>query len=98
MPANSVYGHVRSINFKVKPIETERLHKSQDSFAKEGIQAEGGVVLVDQSDHTITKDERHEGVSSLNLMLDVKGRPKLKCLLHPATDFVVYFWDQPYEQ
>lgn len=53
------------VDLKVDHVEGEGLDEAEDGFAEEGVDAEGGAVLVEEGDDAVAEDDGDEGVGAL---------------------------------
>jgi hypothetical protein len=76
--------HIKSVDFKVKPVKRKSLYQTQDSFAKESVEAKGYSTLIQKRNDRVAKDKRDKGVCSLNLVLNILAGEEVKCGFTPA--------------
>lgn len=60
---------VAVVDFKIYHVEGEGLDEAENGFAEEGVDAEGGLVLIEQRDDTVAEDDGDEGVGTLSWFL-----------------------------
>lgn len=54
------------------------MDEAEDAFAEEGVDAEGGVRLVEDGEDGVAEDEGDEGVVAFDAVFDVDGGEELE--------------------
>lgn len=77
--ADGVGVDVAVVDFKVDHVEGEGLDEAEDGFAEEGVDAEGGAVLVEEGYDGVAEDDGDEGIGSfgLGVLLVLEENPQM---------------------